>query len=50
VLNTRKNAFCAHPEDFLFWDGIHPTRAGHRILAERAAAALDAASGALAAH
>lgn len=43
ALDTRKNAFCAHPDRFLFWDGIHPTRAGHRILAERAAAALAAA-------
>jgi outer membrane lipase/esterase len=48
ALQTKKNAFCAHPDGFLFWDGIHPTRAGHRILAERARAALDAASAALA--
>jgi phospholipase/lecithinase/hemolysin len=42
ALDTRRNAFCKNPGQFLFWDGIHPTRAGHRILAERAAAALDA--------
>jgi outer membrane lipase/esterase len=36
ALNTRVHAFCAHPDTFLFWDGIHPTAAGHRILAERA--------------
>jgi outer membrane lipase/esterase len=24
---------CKHPEDHFFWDGIHPTRAGHRIIA-----------------
>ena len=24
---------CEHPEDHFFWDGIHPTRAGHRIIA-----------------
>ena len=29
---------CQNPGDFLFWDGIHPTKAGHAILAERAAA------------
>ena len=43
VLNTRAHAFCATPGKFLFWDGIHPTVAGHRILAERAHAALRAA-------
>ncbi len=28
------NALCAHPNVYLFWDGIHPTRAAHRILAD----------------
>src|SRR6267142_499372 len=44
ALNTRAHAFCASPNKFLFWDGIHPTVAGHRILAERANAALSGAS------
>ncbi|TMG90384.1 MAG: SGNH/GDSL hydrolase family protein [Betaproteobacteria bacterium] len=44
ALNTQRHAFCASPGEFLFWDGIHPTVAGHRILAERADAALGAAS------
>lgn len=44
ALNTKRGAFCAHPDKFLFWDGIHPTRAGHRLLAERAGAALAAAA------
>ena len=44
VLNTRAHAFCATPNKFLFWDGIHPTFAGHRLLAERANVALGAAS------
>jgi phospholipase/lecithinase/hemolysin len=44
ALNTRAHAFCANPGRFLFWDGIHPTAAGHRILAERAKSALGAAS------
>jgi phospholipase/lecithinase/hemolysin len=32
---------CSNPNRFLFWDGIHATTAGHEILAEAAAAALD---------
>lgn len=31
---------CRHPEQYLFWDGIHPTRAAHGILAEDAARVL----------
>jgi outer membrane lipase/esterase len=26
------NAVCADPDRYLFWDGIHPTRAGHFII------------------
>ena len=28
---------CDRPGEFLFWDGIHPTKAGHAILAGKAA-------------
>jgi outer membrane lipase/esterase len=42
ALNTIVHAFCPKPNDFLFWDGIHPTVAGHNIVAERASAALGA--------
>ncbi len=31
---------CSQPDRFLFWDGIHPTTAAHRILGGRAALAL----------
>ncbi len=35
------NAICSDPSSFLFWDGTHPTSAGHRLLAMAAATALD---------
>jgi phospholipase/lecithinase/hemolysin len=31
---------CKKPGQFLFWDGIHPTKAGHEILAKEAVAVL----------
>ncbi len=34
---------CGSPDKFLFWDGIHPTTAAHRILGERAFAAIQEA-------
>ncbi len=33
---------CGNPDQFLFWDSIHPTTAAHRILAERAFRELEA--------
>jgi phospholipase/lecithinase/hemolysin len=33
---------CANPDRYLFWDGIHPTRAGHAIIAINAGKALIA--------
>ncbi len=32
--------FCQQPDQYLFWDGIHPTAAGHAILAQEAARVL----------
>ena len=36
-----KDAVCQHPKRFLFWDGAHPTKAGHRVIAEAALRLLD---------
>lgn len=30
------DAICDHPRDFLFWDGLHPTRHGHAVVAREA--------------
>jgi hypothetical protein len=29
--------FCQTPDDYLFWDGIHPTKAVHAIIANEVA-------------
>jgi phospholipase/lecithinase/hemolysin len=33
-------AICESPEGYLFWDGIHPTRMGHEMLADAVLSAL----------
>ena len=38
---VKKDAVCKHPEGYLFWDGIHPTRTGHNLLAEAALSILQ---------
>jgi outer membrane lipase/esterase len=32
-LNTITGVPCANPDGFLYWDGVHPTAAGHRLIA-----------------
>ncbi len=38
---VRVHAVCRHPERYLFWDGVHPTRAAHNRLARWAMTAID---------
>lgn len=35
-------AVCSDPNDYLFWDGIHPSRAGHKVIAHHARELLQA--------
>lgn len=36
--NVVANSICSQPQGYLFWDGIHPTRAGHALIRDDALA------------
>jgi phospholipase/lecithinase/hemolysin len=36
---------CAIPDQYMFWDGDHPSAAGHRLIADAAASAIPAPGG-----
>ena len=42
LAGVNPHAACSNPDDFLFWDGIHPTEAGHAILSQAALQAIAA--------
>ncbi|NJL20050.1 MAG: hypothetical protein HC895_03210 [Leptolyngbyaceae cyanobacterium SM1_3_5] len=33
-LDAQRETICANPDQYLFWDGIHPTRAAHERISE----------------
>jgi phospholipase/lecithinase/hemolysin len=39
-LNIATNTVCTNPDDFFFWDEQHPSRQGHRLIANQALLAL----------
>jgi phospholipase/lecithinase/hemolysin len=40
-LNTTTAPYCEKPGGYLFWDGNHPTVAGHGVIAQRATAVIS---------
>lgn len=35
-LNQATGAICSNPDGYFYWDGVHPTAAGHRLIARLA--------------
>ncbi|MFQ4142359.1 autotransporter domain-containing protein [Chlorogloeopsis sp. ULAP02] len=40
--NQALGTLCSNPDQYLFWDGIHPTARGHQLIAEYTVAVLNA--------
>ncbi|WP_315788638.1 autotransporter domain-containing protein [Fischerella sp. JS2] len=40
--NQQAGTICPNPDEFLFWDNVHPTDRGHQFIAEYTEAVLDA--------
>ena len=47
-VNIAANTVCANPDEYLFWDGVHPTARAHEILAREMRRALITEPGTLA--
>lgn len=43
-LNTATGTICTQPDDYLYWDQIHPTSRAHQIVADAAFSAIKAKS------
>lgn len=41
IPEVMKDAICGTPNEYLFWDGLHPTKAGHQLIAEHVLGAMD---------
>ncbi len=40
--NQQTGTICSNPNEFLFWDGLHPTAIGHQLIAKYAASVVNA--------